>query len=173
MQYRTVLGCPGGPCDPGDPCDSSGTVSQVIHAVRLIWVIRVVAWSGWSRWSRWSRLSQWLGSSAQMILHPENMWFLWSKPSNNQDKLRYHARDGRTDGGKWKIVQCFGRPETATIIAKNACLDSTSRASNPKQFCMISFYIQISCDSCIRLYNLKHQTNIIGISGLQKPNFQI
>ena len=31
----------------------------------------------------------------------------WSKPSNYRGKLRYHARDIRTEeDGKWKIVQC-------------------------------------------------------------------
>ena len=30
-------------------------------------------------------------------------------------KLRCHACDERTDGGKWKIEQCSVRPETATI----------------------------------------------------------
>ena len=42
-------------------------------------------------------------------MHSENIWFLWSKPSNYQEKLRCHARDIRTDGrtdGKWKIEQC-------------------------------------------------------------------
>ena len=29
-----------------------------------------------------------------------------SKPSNYQEKLRCHTCDIRTDGGKWKIVQC-------------------------------------------------------------------
>ena len=42
-------------------------------------------------------------------MHSENVWFLWSKSSNYQEKLRCYARDardGRTDGGgKWKIVQ--------------------------------------------------------------------
>ena len=48
-------------------------------------------------------------------MHLENLWFLWSKPSNYQEKLSCHAaRDGRTDGGgKWKVVQYSGRPETA------------------------------------------------------------
>ena len=48
-------------------------------------------------------------------MHSENIWFLWSKSSNYQDKLRYHACDGRTDG-KWKIGQCFGKPKTAKSL---------------------------------------------------------
>ena len=36
----------------------------------------------------------------------ENIWFSWSQPSNHREKLRCHARDGRTNGGgKWKIGQ--------------------------------------------------------------------
>ena len=58
----------------------------------------------------------------------ENILFLWSKPSNYQEKLRCHAREQRTDGrktgggGKWKIVQCSGRPETAiSFIGQDLC----------------------------------------------------
>ena len=29
-------------------------------------------------------------------MHSENIWFLWSHPSNYQDKLRCHARDIQT-----------------------------------------------------------------------------
>ena len=61
-------------------------------------------------------------------MHSENIWFLWSKPSNYQEKLRCHAREQRTDGrktgggGKWKIVQCSGRPETAiSFIGQDLC----------------------------------------------------
>ena len=41
-------------------------------------------------------------------MNSENIWFSWSKQSNYRGKLRCHACDGggRTDGGKWKIVQC-------------------------------------------------------------------
>ena len=41
-------------------------------------------------------------------MHSGNIWFLWSQPSNYQEKLRCHARDIRTHegGGKWKIEQC-------------------------------------------------------------------
>ena len=51
-------------------------------------------------------------------MHTEDIWFSWGKSSNHQEKLRCHARDERTDGrrtedGKWKIVQCSVRPETA------------------------------------------------------------
>ena len=47
-------------------------------------------------------------------MHSENIWFLWSKQSNYQEKLRCHAHDRRTEeDGKWKIEQCSGRPETA------------------------------------------------------------
>ena len=45
----------------------------------------------------------------------ENIWFSWSKPSNYPEKLRCNARDIRTDG-KWKVMQCSGRPETANSI---------------------------------------------------------
>ena len=45
-------------------------------------------------------------------MHSENICFSWSKSSNYQEKLRCHACDERTDG-KWKIVQCSVRPETA------------------------------------------------------------
>ena len=54
-------------------------------------------------------------------MHSENMCFSWSKSLNYRGKLRYHACDERMeDGGwrtdgKWKIVQCPGRPETAII----------------------------------------------------------
>ena len=47
----------------------------------------------------------------------ENIWHSWSKPSNNRVKLGVTPvmEDGRgtEDGGKWKIGQCSGRPETA------------------------------------------------------------
>ena len=45
-------------------------------------------------------------------MHLGNIWFLWSKQSNYQEKLRCHACDERM-GGKWKIGQCSVRPETA------------------------------------------------------------
>ena len=37
-------------------------------------------------------------------MHSENIWFLWSKPSNYQEKLRCHARDiERTEDGGRKV----------------------------------------------------------------------
>ena len=33
-------------------------------------------------------------------MHSENILFLWSKPSNYQEKLRCHACDELTDGGR-------------------------------------------------------------------------
>ena len=44
-------------------------------------------------------------------MHSENMWLLWSKPSNYQEKMRCHARDDGTDGGGWKMEN---RAETTT-----------------------------------------------------------
>ena len=55
-------------------------------------------------------------------MHSGYIWFLWSNQSNHQEKLRCHARDGQTDGGrrkedgKWKIGQCSVRPETAICL---------------------------------------------------------
>ena len=47
-------------------------------------------------------------------MHSENIWFLWSKPSNYQEKLRCHACDGQTEyggrtkgGGKLAQVTCI------------------------------------------------------------------
>ena len=55
-------------------------------------------------------------------MHSENIWFSWSKSSNYQEKLRCHACDIRTHGGggKWKIVQCSVRSETAIVLMKPA-----------------------------------------------------
>ena len=62
-------------------------------------------------------------------MHSESILFLWSKPSNYQEKLRCHACDTRrTDGGKQKIKQYSGRPETATIffgVQKKSSLEFT------------------------------------------------
>ena len=50
-------------------------------------------------------------------MHSEKIGFSWYKPSKYREKLICHACDGgRTEDGKWKIGQCFGRPETAIIV---------------------------------------------------------
>ena len=60
-------------------------VVQVIKVVQVIQVFQVV-------------------SVVRMISlddkHPENIWFLWSKPLNYREKLRCHVCDGLTGGGK-------------------------------------------------------------------------
>ena len=38
-------------------------------------------------------------------MHSGNIWFLWSKQSNYQEKLRCHARDIRTHGGRRRKVE--------------------------------------------------------------------
>ena len=50
-------------------------------------------------------------------------WNSWSNQSSYREKLRCHVCDGRTDGGggKWKIGQCSGRPETAIEIQNLFC----------------------------------------------------
>ena len=52
-------------------------------------------------------------------MHTENIWFSGSKPSNYGGKWRCHAREERTDGGKWKIEQCSVGPETAKVILQD------------------------------------------------------
>ena len=55
-------------------------------------------------------------------MHSEIIWFSWYKLSKYREKLICHACDGRTDGrrdgGKWKIGQCFVGPETAIMLRK-------------------------------------------------------
>ena len=74
-------------------------VIKVTQVVQVVWVVQVV------RVARTTSLDD---------MHSENIWFSWYKLSKYREKLICHACDGRTeDGGKWKIVQCSGRPETA------------------------------------------------------------
>ena len=83
--YWTVLGC-----------TRLCLAEQVVQIVQVVQVVRVV---------RMTSLDD---------MHSENIWFASSKPSNYQEKLRCHACDTRrNDGGKWKIEQYSGRPETA------------------------------------------------------------
>ena len=62
-------------------------VVKVAQVVRVVRVVRIIS---------------------QDDIHSGSIWFLWSKPSNYQEKLRCHDRDKRTNGGggKWKIGQC-------------------------------------------------------------------
>ena len=60
-------------------------MTQVVQLVRLVQVVRV---------ARTTSLDD---------MHLENIWFSWSKTSNYQEKLRCHARDGRTDGRRRKV----------------------------------------------------------------------
>ena len=54
-------------------------VEKVVQVVQVVQVVRIISPDD---------------------MHSENIWFLWSKPSNYQEKLRCHARDGRTESGK-------------------------------------------------------------------------
>ena len=54
-------------------------------------------------------------SSAEMICIQKIYGFQGLKPLNYRGKLRCHACDIRTDGGKLKIGQCSGRPETEIL----------------------------------------------------------
>ena len=45
--------------------------------------------------------------------HSGNIWFLWSKQSNYQEKLRCHVCDERTKGQKVEKMQYSGIPENA------------------------------------------------------------
>ena len=79
-------------------------VNQVIQVVQVVQEVQVI------QVTRMISLDD---------MHSENKWFSWCKPSNYQGKLRSHARDegtdGRTEDGKWKIVQCFVGPETEIV----------------------------------------------------------
>ena len=47
-------------------------------------------------------------------MQSENIWLLWSKPSNYQDKLRCHARDEKTEedeSGKSSSVLIDQKPQ--------------------------------------------------------------
>ena len=65
---------------------------KVTQVVQVVWVVQVV------RVAKTTSLDD-----------SENIWFSWYKPSNYREKLICHACDGggRTDAGKWKIVQYF------------------------------------------------------------------
>ena len=77
-------------------CNRLYLAEQVVQVVQTVQVVQVV---------RMTSLDD---------MHSENIWFASSKPSNYQEKLRSHACDTRrNDGGKWKIEQYSGRPETA------------------------------------------------------------
>ena len=71
-------------------------VVQVVQVVKVVRVVRVI-------------------SSGDM--HSGNIWFLWSKQSNYQEKLRCHARDirmhGRTqeESGKYSSVLLDQKPQ--------------------------------------------------------------
>ena len=54
-------------------------VVQVVKVVKVVQVVRIISPDD---------------------MHSDNIWILWSKPSNYQEKLRCHARDERTDGGR-------------------------------------------------------------------------
>ena len=90
----------------------------------MYWAVLGCAWLG-SSGLYWDALGctglYWAVQLARIIslddMHSENIWFSWSKPSNYQEKLRCHACDKQTKG-KWKIVQCSGRPETAKTLSK-------------------------------------------------------
>ena len=60
----------------------SGRVARVVLVVQVIQVLRMIS---------------------QDDMHSEHIWFSWYKPSNYQEKLRCHARDGRTHRGRRKV----------------------------------------------------------------------
>ena len=71
---------------------------QVIQVVQLIQVIKVIQVVPLVRVVRVAR------TISLDDMHSENVWFLWSKPSNYQEKLRCHVCDGgRTDGRRRKV----------------------------------------------------------------------
>ena len=84
----------------------TGQVVQVVQVIQVIQVVQVVQAVQVVRVVRTISLDD---------MHSENIFFLWSKPSKYQVKLRCHACEGRRTDGKWKIGQCSGRPETAII----------------------------------------------------------
>ena len=74
-------------------------VFQLIQVEQMVQVVRVVR------------------NISPNDMHSEDICFLWSKPSNYQEKLRCHACDVQINGErKWKIAQYSGRPETAKCI---------------------------------------------------------
>ena len=74
-------------------------VIKMTQVVQVVWLVQVV------------RVAR---TTSPDDMHSENIWFSWYKPSKYREKLICHASDERTNGGgKWKIGQCSGRPETA------------------------------------------------------------
>ena len=75
-------------------------VIKVTQVVQVVWVVQVV------RVARTTSLD---------VMHSENIWFSWYKPSKYREKLICHACDGggRTDGGGRKVenraVFCWTR----------------------------------------------------------------
>ena len=69
---------------------------QVIQVIQVVSVVRIISLDD---------------------VRSENIWFLWSTPSNYREKLRCHACDTRrrrkVEPKMAKIGQCSGRPETA------------------------------------------------------------
>ena len=67
---------------------------MVTQVIQVVWVVQVV------RVARTTSLD---------YMHSENIWFSRYKLSKYREKLICHACDGggRTDAGKWKIVQYF------------------------------------------------------------------
>ena len=60
-------------------------VIKVTQVVQVVWVVQVV------RVAKTTSLDD---------MHPENIWFSWSKPSSYQEKLICHVCDGgRTESG--------------------------------------------------------------------------
>ena len=80
-------------------------VIQVILVVQVVQVVQVVTLA------RTTSLDD---------MHSENIWFSWSKSSNYRGKLRCHACDGRTNGGRRKVenraVFCWTRNRNNTIL---------------------------------------------------------
>ena len=59
-------------------------VVQVVKVVQVVQVVRIISPDD---------------------IYSENIWFLGSKPSNYEEKLRFHPRDMRTDE-RTEIGQC-------------------------------------------------------------------
>ena len=57
-------------------------VIQVMQVIQVVQVVRMISLDD---------------------MHSENIWFSWSKPSNYRGKLRFHARDIRTEDGGRKV----------------------------------------------------------------------
>ena len=59
-------------------------------------------------------------------MYSENIWFSGSKPSNDRGKLRCHACDIRTDGGKLKIGQCSELNQKPQKVFNRLCFKSSA-----------------------------------------------